>query len=111
MGARSLYSTVWSEPAAQDLKAILERIVATHPTNAKGVFVRFQRAVASLCTSPLRGRVVPELREYGITAYREHILTPWRVIYRIHRQEVYVLLVVDGRRNVEDVLLERLTRK
>jgi toxin ParE1/3/4 len=56
---------------------------------------------------PERGRIVPELREQGIILYREIILAPWRVIYRIVGQTVYVLAVLDARRNLEDILLDR----
>ena len=42
--------------------------------------------------------------------YRELILGPWRLIYRLDRGQMYVLAVIDGRRNVEDLLLRRLMR-
>jgi toxin ParE1/3/4 len=38
------------------------------------------------------------------------LCTPWRIIYRIATPSVFVMTVIDGRRNVEDILLERLTR-
>jgi len=38
------------------------------------------------------------------------VIKPWRVIYRIEKKCVYVVSVIDCRRNVEDVLLERLLK-
>jgi len=38
------------------------------------------------------------------------VIRPWRVIYRIEAERVYVVAVIDGRRNVEDILLARLLR-
>lgn len=70
----------------------------------------FRKTAAGLGNHPERGRIVPELESYGITAYRELIVAPWRIIYQVRGNDVYVLAVVDGRRNVEDVLLDRLTR-
>ena len=46
----------------------------------------------------------------GIIQYRELIKAPWRVIYRIDGNTVYVTSVFDGRRNLEDLLLERVSR-
>jgi len=46
----------------------------------------------------------------GVGHYRELIIPPWRVIYRFSGDTVYVLSVLDSRRNLEDVLLERLIR-
>jgi hypothetical protein len=34
-----------------------------------------------------------------------------RLFYRIDRGQVYVLAVIDGRRNLEDILLRRLLRE
>ena len=56
----------------------------------------------------MQGRVVPELLSQGISLYREIVITPWRVIYKIERDRVYIVSVIDSRRNVEDVLLARL---
>jgi plasmid stabilization system protein ParE len=57
---------------------------------------------------PLRGRTVPELRDHGVLNYREIIVSPWRIIYRVQDSAVIVLAVIDGRRSLEDVLLYRL---
>ena len=66
--------------------------------------------LAGLATAPERGRVVPELRWNGITTYRELVVPPWRVIYRIHETRVLVVSVVDSRRQLEDLLLARFLR-
>ncbi|MDD4169451.1 MAG: type II toxin-antitoxin system RelE/ParE family toxin [Desulfotomaculaceae bacterium] len=39
--------------------------------------------------------------------YRELIAPPWRIIYKIEGNKVLVLAVINARRNVEDVLLDR----
>jgi toxin ParE1/3/4 len=48
--------------------------------------------------------------QQGILQYRELIVPPWRIIYRISGDFVYVLAVFDSRQNIEDVLLDRLVR-
>jgi hypothetical protein len=42
--------------------------------------------------------------------YRELIERPWRVVYRFERNHVYVVAVLDARRNLASLLLERLAR-
>ena len=59
---------------------------------------------------PKRGRIVPELAAVGVHGCRELLPSPWRIIYRISEDMVYVLAVVDGRRNLGDLLLERFLR-
>ena len=94
-----------------DLRAISLRIALEDPRAALGVAERIERAANRLERFPLRGRVVPELRDLGVPGYRELIVAPWRVMYAVREREVFVWAVIDGRRNVEDVLLERLTRE
>jgi toxin ParE1/3/4 len=59
---------------------------------------------------PQRGRIVPELKILGVDIYRESIIGPWRIVYRILDLDVLVVAVIDGRRNLEDILLNRLIR-
>ncbi len=42
--------------------------------------------------------------------WRELLIEPYRLIYRIEGDTVTVLALFDGRRDLEDLLLERLVR-
>jgi hypothetical protein len=46
--------------------------------------------------------------EQGIAVYHELIVSPWRILYKIENRQVLVFAVLDGRRNIEDLLLQRL---
>lgn len=59
---------------------------------------------------PDRGRMVPELASLDIKAYRELIISPHRLMYRVEPRRVLVVAVFDGRRDLGDVLLARLVR-
>jgi len=37
------------------------------------------------------------------------VISPWRVVFRIADSKVFVVLVFDSKRDIEDVLLKRLT--
>ena len=103
------YDVVWSNIAENDLKNIVEYIAEDSPPNALKIFKRIKQKASSLYTFPERGRIVPELRDQGIIQYRELIISPWRILYRISEKSVLVLSVLDSRRNIEDILLKRLT--
>lgn len=68
---------------------------------------RIRQAVKQLNEFPERGRVIPELKKQGIPSYRELIVSPRRIMYRVSDGQIFVLSVIDGRMNVEDVLLNR----
>jgi len=101
------YSVRWADTAEHDLEAIIDFIAEDSPENAMLILEQLRERAANLNSSPERGRIVPELKEHGIIIYRELIFPPWRIIYRLHEQAVYVLAVLDSRRNLEDILLDR----
>ncbi|HHJ40076.1 MAG: plasmid stabilization protein [Methylothermaceae bacteria B42] len=105
------YKVLWAQAAEEDLKSIIEYICIDSPLAARDSLKKIKTKASNLCSFPQRGRIVPELKDQGIIQYRELIIPPWRMIYRIYEEQVYVLLVIDSRRNIEDVLLERLVRK
>lgn len=104
------YPVFWALTAEHDLLAIIRYIKTYRPKTAVKVFGEIKMAAADLGLFPERGRIVPELLAQGINIYRELIVSPWRIIYRFSGQTLYVLAVIDGRRNVEDILLDRLLR-
>jgi len=107
---RQRYKVRWTHAASQDLESTVEFIARDNITNALQVLNILRKTAATLKTLPQRGRLVPELAEIGLRLYREILCTPWRIIYRISGANVFVMVVIDGRRNVEDILLERLAR-
>ena len=102
------YQVVWAGVAENDLKEILEYIAIDEPLSALEIFQEIKQRTSSLYTFPERGRVVQELLDQSILIYRELVVPPWRIVYRISDNIVYVLSVMDSRRNVEDILLKRL---
>jgi len=105
---KKTYHVLWASVAQRDLVRITDSIAANSPGNALSILKKIKRTAATLRTLPERGRIPPELRDQGIHIYRELLVVPWRIIYRVSDTTVYVLSVIDARRNVEDILLERL---
>ena len=103
------FKVVWTGAAACDLLRLASWVAAESPTDATALLERLRRRVGALATAPARGRVVPELTFFGIVVLREVVERPYRIVYRIAGRSVLVLGVFDGRRELEDVLLERLT--
>lgn len=105
------YDVIWANVAENDLKNIIAYIAKDSPQNALNILNDIRQKASHLYTLPERGRIVPELQGQGIINYRELIISPWRLIYRIFERKVYVLSVIDSRQNVEDVLLKRFINK
>ena len=109
MGKRRL-EVFWTEAAVSDLEAITSYVAQEAPGRALRLVARLQKRAEALETLPHRGRVVPELATFGIKKWRELVARPYRIIYAPTERGVFVYAVLDGRRDLSDLLFERLLR-
>ncbi len=97
--------------AEQDVFEIYHYISASgSPLNAEKLLNELEQAIISLEHMPERGHTPPELKRIGIFEYREIHLKPYRIIYEIIGSNVFVHCVLDGRRDLQDLLQQRLLR-
>ena len=69
---------------------------------------RLKRPFTSLSETPERGTYPKELLAIGIREYREIFFKPYRIIYRVIAENIYILLIADGRRDMQGLLQRRL---
>jgi len=100
------YDIKWASPARDDINEIIDYISKTNEIYSVKVLDKIEENVEKLKTFPTLYRIVPELEKYGHYIYREIIVDYWRVIYKLENYLVYIMLVIDGRRNLEDILLK-----
>lgn len=104
------YDVIWSKSAEFDLETIIEYLKLDSQDMAKNIFFEIKQECKKLENFPKRKRVVTELQQIGILKYREIIHKRWRIVYAIENKKVFVLLVADSSRDLEDVLLQRLIK-
>ena len=98
-----------TKDAVRDLEEIGDYIVwHDAPGRADHVLEQIQKAFHSLSEHPQRGNSPKELRDIGIREYREIFFKPYRIIYRVMGDNVYVLVIADGRRDMQALLQRRL---
>lgn len=95
--------------AVRDLEELYQ-YTALHdgPGKAEHVLAKIEKAFDSLSEAPARGTYPKELLALGIRDYREIFFKPYRVIYRVAGDFVYVYLIADGRRDMQTLLQRRL---
>ena len=107
--SRRRYAVVWTEVASRDVERLASYLLDEVPGRAERILDRIISRGESLEVLPERGRTPTELRGIGDQTWREVQERPWRIIYRIvGRNRVEIHGVFDGRRSLEDILLERL---
>jgi len=105
------FEVLWAEVAVRDLEQTVDFVEKDRPMAAQRLFDSIAESARTLESMPLRGRVVPELAKFDIAIYREPIIPPHRLIYRVLTDSVLVVGVFDSKRNLEDVLLSRFLRR
>ncbi|TKI70270.1 type II toxin-antitoxin system RelE/ParE family toxin [Sulfurimonas crateris] len=104
------YKLKWTSNAKDDLLNIVAYIKQDSPSIANDIYQKIRKKAHSSNFFPLKGRVVPELQKEGITFYREVVATPWRIIYKVGNDTVYIMAILDSRQNVEELLLQKLLK-
>ena len=99
-----------NKTAKNDLIEIIKYISINNPMNALNVLKKIEDRINTLNHFPERGGYVPELYKNKIKDYRQLIVSPWRIIYKIDKNIVNVLIIIDSRRNTQDILFERLIK-
>ncbi|ARO86652.1 RelE/ParE family toxin [Nitrosospira lacus] len=103
------YEVLLTDGAERDLESIYDYIAEFDSlASANYVLDRLLEIVETLATFPERGSHPKELLVLGIRDYRETFFKPYRVIYRVVEQHVYVYFIADGRRDMQSLLARRL---
>ncbi len=77
---------------------------------ADRLFKKLKEICLNLEGLPSRGHIPAELKRINVIEYLEVHFKPYRIIYRIVGKQVFVHCVLDGRRNLQDLLQEKLVR-
>ena len=104
------YKLKWTTNAKSDLLNIIVYIKEDSLSAANDIYLKIKTKAQSSNFFPLKGRVVPELQKEGITIYREIISNPWRIIYKVGNDTVFIMAILDSRQNVEEILLQKLLK-
>ena len=100
-----------TDDAARDLDEICEYIEQRDlPARADYVLDHIEKAFDGLSKHPQRGNYPKELLDIGIREYREVFFKPYRIIYRVVQDNIYMLMIADGRRDMQTLLQRRLLR-
>ena len=103
------FAVLLTNDAARDLNELYDYIaVHDSPRKADHVLELIEKTFSTLSEFPDRGVYPKELLKLGIREYREVFFKPHRIIYRVMDKNVYVLLIVDGRRDMQSLLQRRL---
>lgn len=97
--------------AYEDMKEIFLYVAMNDSLDAANQLLeKIESTCFKLEKQPTRGHIPEELRSTGIKRYLEIHYKPYRIIYEIKKEIIYIHSVLDGRRNIQEILSERILR-
>ena len=110
-GNRVNYKVYISKSAEDDLLEIYKYIYFNdNEENADKIYSKLINKISALQEFPFRGHIPNELKLLNLEDFLEIILKPYRIIYQIIDKSVFVQCVLDGRRDMQKLLEERMLR-
>lgn len=94
---------IWTEPALADLDEIAEYIALDNPQAASRFVEKVLDRVERLQAHPMSGKRPAELTR---TQYREVVVAPCRIFYRVEDDDVYILYAMRSERLLRPYLLQ-----
>jgi len=108
---RQHYKIVIVSTAKGDIKDIYNYIRQSDTqTSAEYILDQLEKLINSLAEFPFRGHTPAELLRLNVSNFLELYFKPYRVIYEIEGDIVFVHCVLDGRRELNELLQRRLLR-
>jgi len=105
------YKVIIDPQARLDLKEIfIYAAVNDSIQSANKLLDALEVTCSKLERIPERGHIPNELRPTGIKKYLEIHYKPYRIIYEIEKNIIYIHCVIDGRRNIQEILSNRFLR-
>ncbi len=93
---------IWTKPALEDLNDIAEYIALSNLQSAKKLVAKIFDKVERLEAFPESGKKPIELTSLN---YREVVVNPCRIFYKIDNDKVYILHVMRQERDLRKFLL------
>jgi plasmid stabilization system protein ParE len=101
----------WTPDGEESFNEIVEYYGIRAGENvARNIFNKINTEIELLAMEEIKNKVSPELKDIGINDIYQLSINPWIVYYKINEEnkKVKILLVLDGRRNIERILISKV---
>jgi len=105
------YKVNFVSEAEEDLFQIYKYVFLNDSEdNAEKLYSKLREKCLLLQKFPARGHIPQELSLLEVSDFLEIRYKPYRIICRIIKREVFIHCIIDGRRDLQKLLQERLLR-
>ena len=103
------HEIIWSKDAGDELVEIISYIkYNTGNITAKKINEKIMNEAERISENPEGRRISPLLREFGINHIHQFNISPWIVYYKLENDKMEIVSIIDGRRNLEEILYKKI---
>ena len=103
------HEIIWSKDAGDELAEIISYIKDNSGKMiAEKIYTKIIKEVSKTSENPEGRRIAPILRELGINYIHQINMSPWIVFYKIENKKMEIISIIDGRRNLEEILYKKM---
>jgi len=101
---------IWSKDAADELAEIISYIKNhSGKITASNIYKKITGKVNDASENAAGRRIAPLLKELGIVDIHQINVNPWVIYYRVENETMKIISIIDGRRNLEEILYKKIT--
>jgi toxin ParE1/3/4 len=103
------HKIIWSKDAGDELLEIILYIKKNSgKVIAENIYSKIMDKVNNASENAEGRRIAPLLREFGITSIHQININPWIVYYKAENDIMKIISIIDGRRNLEEILYKKI---
>ena len=103
------HEIIWSKDAGDELADIISYIkYNTGKITAEKIYSKIMNEVKRVSENAEGRRIAPMLKEFGINYIHQFNINPWIVFYKIENNKMEIISIIDGRRNLEEILYKKI---
>jgi toxin ParE1/3/4 len=100
---------IWSEDAGNELMDIISYIKKNSgKIIAKNIHKKIMEKVEDASQNAAGKRIAPLLKEFGILDIHQININPWSIYYRVENNLMKIISIIDMRRNLEEILYQKI---
>jgi toxin ParE1/3/4 len=103
------YKIIWSKDAGEEFVEIISWYKYNTGKNvAQKIYTKINSQIKKLKDMPENGKRAQILKDIWINDYRQIIQDHWIIYYKVEGQSIHIVSVIDGRRNLEEILYKKI---
>ena len=100
---------LWSQDSGDELLEIISYIKNnTGKMTAEKIYKKITDEVKRISFNATGRRIAPMLKQFGITDIHQFTVNPWVIYYRIEKNVMKIISIIDSRRNLEEMLYKKI---